>query len=290
MGRTSLARVTLIAPLLVAGLALTSGCQQIDRGGFDYNSGGDYPEPYMSMGGVDSIGDSADDDDDDDDNSGGGGNGGDPIFECNPGDTESCPSDEKCAVVLDQNNDRTVYKCVPDDTSLSPYATCQLSINDGQDGCPGGTLCIPITAEEDFGSCLPGCETNDDCGGGVCVLGPYANIAHCAEPCDPLQPSCPGTMRCLATADRFGCMVGTEEEIGVQADPCLGFATRGCAEGFSCQWGELVPECLSTTGLCCSALCDTAGVGECPSPMDCFPVFTNPAPGFESLGVCLVPA
>ena len=285
----SITRASTCACLLGLALALT-GCQKIDRGGFDYDSGADsYPEPYMTGG----SGASDDDDDDDDDDGGtsdGGGGGGEPIFECNPGDADACAADEKCAVVLDENNDRTIYKCVPDDSSLAPYETCQLSINDGQDGCPGGTLCIPITEDQDYGSCLPGCQTSGDCGTGVCIVGPFSDIAHCADPCDPLLPTCPGAMRCLATSDRFGCMVGTEEDIGAQAEPCLGFETRGCAEGFACQWGELIPDCLSATGLCCTSLCDVSELDECASPMSCFPVFPNPAPGFEGLGVCLVPA
>lgn len=256
-----------------------SACQTIPRNEFDYDSIGE--DEYQSSS-----------DADDEVPVDPPGDGDSFTIECNPADENDCDPDQKCAVVLDTNNEQTLYKCVENDAYLSPFEICELSVNDGQDGCPSGTLCISISEDDSFGRCLPGCLETSQCdANGVCLSGPFSDINHCATACDPLEAACPGGMRCLAAVDRFGCQIGTEFDNAGQADECLGFDERGCAEGFVCQWGELIPNCLSASGMCCTSLCDASGDGsECPSPTQCFALFPNPAPGFEELGVCLVPA
>ena len=44
------------------------------------------------------------------------------------------------------------------------------------------------------------------------------------------------------------------------------------------------------TDNCCTALCDLSGADPCIAPATCVQVLMGPAPGFEDIGACFVPA
>ena len=113
---------------------------------------------------------------------------------------------------------------------MTLYETCYLSANDGQDGCPPGSLCVARSVEQTVGACLPACTNANQCGSGACVSSPFSGLLHCAEPCDPLASACPGSMLCLSTTGQFGCQLPTEDDVGIAGDPCFGPDVRGCAD------------------------------------------------------------
>jgi hypothetical protein len=88
--------------------------------------------------------------------------------------------------------------------------------------------------------------------------------------------------------DRFVCEFGRNGDTGGQGDPCSITTDDGCAEGFVCLPGELVPGC--SEGGCCTNVCDTSSGSGCDSPAICAQIFESPAPGNETIGACFVPA
>ncbi len=212
-----------------------------------------------------------------------------PTYLCDPGNPEACPSGQKCSGLY-QTDDNFVFDCVNDDGYLDPFQTCTPSPANGQDGCPRGFMCQDTTTDGSAGLCLSGCQTNGDCGDGTCVTNPHTGVPHCAQTCDPLLPNCPSILTCHVSSDRFGCLIPLEFDSGITADPCDPLSGRGCVEGFVCRHGELIPDCQSTTGFCCTSVCDQTDGSECVAPTSCNPVLSDPAPGFDHIGACYVPS
>lgn len=211
----------------------------------------------------------------------------DPVYDCEPADPSACPMGQKCSALSDggaQNH----YQCVADDGELLPYDPCIPAPGNGQDGCGGGTVCLGY-GEDDLGSgrCFRGCRNDADCEPGVCVTSPYSGTTYCAENCDPLVGQCPPGLGCRQTEDRFACEMTLSDDVGGAGDPCFGF--RGCANTLACMPGELVPGCSSSA--CCTATCTTDGpADQCAAPAICASMFNEPAPEFELIGACFVPA
>ncbi|MEZ4379734.1 MAG: hypothetical protein R3A79_00180 [Nannocystaceae bacterium] len=212
-----------------------------------------------------------------------------PEYNCDPADLGSCPDGEKCTAVV-KGTYQNLYECVVDDTSVDPYSECVPSPNDGQDGCPPSTICAPSSGEENIGLCVPLCVKHSECGDGRCLENPYNNVQVCADACDPLVPICKGTLECRQTDDSFACQQPTEVDIGTETAQCLSAGDRGCSQGFVCEAGELIPNCTSPTGLCCTAICDLTAPDICAAPATCNDAFTSPAPGYEWVGACFVPS
>lgn len=162
-------RSVTIAALLITASAV--GCQKIPSDEpYDFNEsayGGTTINPDTS-GGSD-TGDPTS-------TSSSTGDSGEPNYQCDPGDDSTCSSGQKCAALLDDDGLQTQFTCVPSDASLTLYETCYLSANDGQDGCPPGSLCVARSVEQTVGACLPACTNANQCRiGGVRlepVLGP----------------------------------------------------------------------------------------------------------------------
>lgn len=212
-----------------------------------------------------------------------------PMFDCEPADPKTCPTGQKCTAVSDgglQNH----FECVPDDGILLPYDPCVPAPGNGQDACGAGTVCLSHD-EEDLGSgrCYPGCRYDADCEPGLCVTSPFSGTNFCADNCDPIVAFCPAGLGCRQAEDRFVCEMRLATDIGLAGEPCYGL--RGCADAYACLPGELVPNCNSGTGFCCTNTCTTDGPNEqCTSPALCTELFTDPAPEFELIGACFFPA
>lgn len=217
--------------------------------------------------------------------------GGDPSpeYNCEPADLDSCPEGEKCTALV-KGVYQNLYDCVPDDTALDPYSECSPSPINGQDGCPRSTICAPNSGEDSTGICVPLCAKDNECGDGRCIENPYNNVPVCADACDPLVPICKGTLECRQTDDSFACQQPTEVDIGTETAQCLSEGDRGCSQAFVCEAGELIPNCASPTGLCCTAICDLTGPDTCVAPATCNEAFSSPAPGYEWVGACFVPS
>jgi hypothetical protein len=261
--------------LALSSVLAASACQQLQVPG-DSGDGGDGPSSSSDEGGT-FFTSSAD-------SSGGVGSEGGGMSECDPVAQLGCIAGEKCTAVLVGNT--VAYACVADSPAHEPNAPCTASPNTGVDGCPDGYACI--ADEVDSALCVELCLADADCGGGLCVDGLVAPIPYCAGACSPFENMCATPLQCRASADRFTCRFAHETDVGGQGDPCSVPDDVGCGEGFVCIPGELVPGCVDPA--CCTTLCDVNdGIG-CDAPAGCQSIFGAPAPGYEDVGACFVPA
>lgn len=212
-----------------------------------------------------------------------------PIFDCEPSGLPPCPMGQKCTAVRDgglQNH----YKCVADDGVLLPLEPCTPEPVTGQDQCAAGTVCLADTdADLSSGRCFPICRNDSDCEPGLCTTSPFTGTTFCADSCDPIVAVCPPGLGCRQAHDRFVCEMLLDVDIGTEAANCAVGSNRGCAPTYACMAGALVPDCGS--GHCCTSTCDLSlGDSQCVSPARCKPLFPTPAPGFDHVGACFVPA
>lgn len=209
---------------------------------------------------------------------------GEPTFNCDPSEDASCPDGEKCTVL--QSGGAAVYECVPDDTSLLPYEDCTPSPMDGQDQCPDSHVCL-APPDSQMGLCLPLCTQDSDCDAALCAAPPESQIPVCAAICDPLAPLCPGAQDCQRVRQsNFVCQFPRAIDTGTTAEPCDIVEDAGCAEGFVCETGQIIPECAVTS--CCTSLCDRTEPNACPSPTQCGELPLDPQPGLENVGACYI--
>lgn len=209
---------------------------------------------------------------------------GGPIpLDCDPVAQTGCNGTEKCTVVLQAGE--VGYACVSDDGSADPYGDCQSALGSGIDGCPAGYACLDDEAES--GLCVPLCLDSSDCTDAVCVPELEYAIPYCANECSPFEGGCDSPLQCRRLNDRFACTFVRPDDTGGQGEPCTPQEDAGCAEGFVCLPGALVPTCASDN--CCSVVCDT-NADNCDAPSTCTPLFDAPAPGAEAIGACLVPS
>lgn len=242
-------------------------------------------------------GDSASDGDDDSDTEPGPPTTGtpepppdlDPVYDCEPAGLPGCPMGQKCTAVSDgglQNH----FKCVPDDGVLLPFDPCLPAAASGQDGCGAGTVCLAHTEDDQTaGRCFAICRNDVDCDPGLCTTSPFTGTTYCADSCDPLIGVCPPDLGCRQAKDRFICEMSLEVDMGLTGANCSEFSLRGCADTYVCMPGALIPACGSSS--CCTNACELDGPdSQCDSPSLCKPLFAEPAPGFEGIGACFVPA
>ena len=209
-----------------------------------------------------------------------------PTFNCDPQADAPCPDGLKCTVLI--NAGPPVYDCVVDDTAKLPYEGCTPALATGQDGCPSGHTCIPPTPDAATGLCLPLCTEDAGCDAALCTSSPGLQIPVCAAICDPLSPLCPDLQDCQRVRkSNFVCQYPLADDHGVTAEGCNGAFDSGCAEGFICETGGIIPGCAETS--CCTALCDLSEADPCMAPMICGDVPLDPQPGLENVGACYVP-
>ncbi len=212
---------------------------------------------------------------------------GDPVFNCDPNQTTSCPEGQKCTVLTQSG--APVYECVPDDGFKLPFEECEPQPATGQDGCPAGFACLPSSPETpNQGLCLQLCGVDEDCELALCTAGLSSPVRFCAAICDPLAAVCPTPQTCQRVRlNAFACHFPGPSDVGTQADACNPFNDTGCAQGFVCEAGAIIPGCTETS--CCTALCDLADADTCESPMICGELPLEPQPGLENVGACYVP-
>lgn len=203
---------------------------------------------------------------------------------CDPVAQTGCPSGQKCtAIVTDQ---AVAYTCVPVTGGLGPQEACVASPSDGVDECPAGYACLADEAEA--GLCAPLCEGNGDCTQALCMPARETDIPYCADDCSPFESPCPSPLQCRRNGDRFSCLFLGLDDVGGPGAGCGITGDAGCAPGLVCLQGALIPGC--TTDNCCTTVCDTTEADPCDTPASCLPILESPAPGFESIGACYVPA
>jgi hypothetical protein len=227
------------------------------------------------------------DGDGDEDETESSGDGGGPVFNCDPDDAQPCPDGQKCTVLGPPS--APVYDCVTDDGFLLPLESCTPAPSNGQDGCPSGYACLPISVETpDQGLCLQLCSVDANCELAFCAAPRGSQVKVCGPICDPLAPACPETMDCQRIRQAmFVCQFPGPDDDGTQTDACNGNQDAGCAEGFVCQTGQIVPDCSETS--CCTSLCDLSEPDSCGAPSLCGDLDLDPVPGLEDVGACYIP-
>jgi hypothetical protein len=206
------------------------------------------------------------------------------IAGCDPVAQLGCPAGQKCTAIV--SNQAIDYACVPVTGGLGPLESCTASPSDGIDDCPAGFACLADAAAA--GLCAPLCGGNSDCTQALCMPARETAIPYCADDCSPFESPCPSPLECRRNADRFSCLFLGLADVGGPGAVCAVTGDAGCAPGLACLPGALVPGC--STDNCCSILCDTTDPDPCASPASCLPLLESPAPGFESIGACYVPA
>jgi hypothetical protein len=259
-------------------------CQQLPSGSDEF---GDVDDDDDGSGGSSTFGNEEDDDDGDEADTGdadGGTDDGNPMLDCDPVAQTGCAAGEKCTVIVAGGDTR--YECVADDQTLDEYSPCTSSLGTGVDGCLAGLACL--SDEMENGLCVEICLDNADCESGICESPPTSNATYCADECSPFESMCPPPMQCRRASDRFVCEFARNADTGATGEACGIQGDEGCAEGYVCLPGELVPTC--TSGACCTRVCDTLAPESCDAPAICEPLFEAPSPGNESIGACFVPA
>ncbi len=262
-------------PLLCSSLLLVAGlaCQEatFEDGTSDEVGDGD--------------GDSSGDGDADSSGDGDPSGDGDQTFNCDPQADMPCPEGQKCTVL--NTGGAAIYDCVVDDTDKLPYETCMPAPGTGQDGCPDAHACISLP-DNPTGQCLPLCKTDSGCDAALCITPPGLQIPVCAAICDPLTPLCPDLQDCQRVRkSNFVCQYPLNGDVGTTAETCNGAIDAGCAEGFVCETGGIIPGCAESN--CCTALCDLSEPDPCTAPMICGELPLDPQPGLENVGACYVP-
>ncbi|MCA9648811.1 MAG: hypothetical protein KC501_02825 [Myxococcales bacterium] len=261
--------------LLPVLLTLGSGCQRLPGDEDDGADGG--PGPMTNATTL--IPPSTDGNDEDAADATGNG-----MAACDPVTQSNCEMDEKCTALV--TGGAVTYACVADPGGLNPSSPCTPSHEDGIDGCSAGYACLADEAEN--GLCAPLCESSTDCAQGVCIPAPESAIPYCADDCSPFGSVCPSPLACRRNDDRFSCRFVGIDDIGGVGSPCVQTDDGGCASGLVCLPGALVPDCASDN--CCVSVCDLSEADPCVAPSTCNPVIEGPAPGFEDIGACFVPA
>lgn len=208
-----------------------------------------------------------------------------PTFNCNPDVDGSCADGQKCTVLTSGSG--IVYECVTDDTEKLAFEACTPAPATGQDGCPSNHSCI-APLESSNGHCLPLCSSDAGCDSGLCAAPPGLKLLVCAAICDPLAPFCPDLQACQRVRQSsFVCQYPAATDTGTTGTGCNASLDAGCAEGFVCETGGIIPGCAELS--CCTALCDLSDTDPCVAPMICGELPLDPQPGLGDVGACYVP-
>ena len=254
-------------------VAALGGCQRLDEENSPSADVSFDTDPFAEEDSSDSLLQGASEDGSDD---------GGMEFGCNPVTSAECGVGEKCTAVLEGSSPS--FACVGETGTQGIGESCDVSLDDGLDGCTLGSVCLG----DEAGTCRPLCNSATDCTSAQCLNDPIHGVPHCAADCSPFEPTCAGALQCRRQSDRFSCVDALPGDVGGEGDPCELQSDAGCGEGLMCIPGALVPGC--TSGGCCVSLCDLDSVDPCDAPATCNNALEAPAPGFESIGACFVPA
>ena len=204
---------------------------------------------------------------------------------------QDCPPGEKCTFYSPSGFQGWDWVgCVPiADDPVGPGETCTVEDSpwSGLDDCELGSMCWDVDPATDTGTCVSICTGSEEAP--TCEPGFYCAIAGgplalCLASCNPLTQDCGEGEGCFPASDQWLC--APEGKAGV-GEPCA--AVNACASGLICESSLGLPGCEATA--CCTDLCDL-GNPECAAAdlgAICQPWYVEAPPGYEDVGVCLVP-
>jgi hypothetical protein len=230
--------------------------------------------------------------------------GGGVAVECDVWE-DDCPEGEKCMPwANDGGNSWNATRCsplAPDPGQVGDPCTVEGSGVSGIDTCTSRSMCYYVDPETNEGICIGFCDGTPaapTCDAGyICTIVNDGVLTLCRPECDPLLQNCEGTnVACLQATgnDGFTCIIDASGEAGAAGDPCE--FINSCDPGLACMGAEGVPDCGGATG-CCTEFCDltepdpaagcTLGGG-----VDCVGWWEDgqAPPGYEHVGICVIPA
>jgi hypothetical protein len=208
---------------------------------------------------------------------------------CDPW-TQDCPEGEKCVAYASAGGTWDSNKCVQVTGSGTEGEPCMYAgAVESTDDCNADTWCWNVNMDG-VGTCTPFCEgTPDDplCDpGNGCSIANNGSINLCLQQCDPLLQDCEGENICFYDfSGNFVCAFGVGD---IPANESCGFI-NDCAAGNVCLGAETLPACNGAS--CCVAFCDLSDPTCETGGTECTAFFeegTAP-PGYESVGVCIIP-
>jgi len=208
-----------------------------------------------------------------------------PGMKCMPyaNDGGSAWNDTLCVPVVDEPRDLG-DPCTAFDGPLAGYDDCDIH-----------AMCWDVD-ETNTGTCVGFCtgsELEPTCEDPVasCVQSSDGPLNLCLPRCHPIDDPCPAGSVCVAVGgDEFHCVEDGSGDTGAAGDPCE--FVNACDAGLFCAAAEYVPECAGLA--CCAPFCNLADAVPCPDAgegVECFPYWREgqAPPGYEQLGVCVVP-
>ncbi len=215
--------------------------------------------------------------------------------QCDP-KQQDCPEDEKCSAVSDTPGEPWgLNKCVPKTGDSQVGDPCDIVDGKytGLDNCDVGLICLLTDDEGLGGACVEFCDVSDQCPktGAKCVVYNDGSLPICLVDCDPLIQDCPEGQACYNSAgDAFVCFKESAMPgEGAPGDECS--YINQCQKGSFCANPASLSECGAQSG-CCTPYCPVDGGNEpCNPGEDCVVFFVEgmAPPGYENVGVCVVP-
>jgi hypothetical protein len=219
------------------------------------------------------------------------------VFESDPCDPfmQDCPDGEKCVPWGSTGGGWDATKCVPVMGDQAAGEPCTYhGVVEATDDCDATGMCWDVmdVDGEPIGTCTPFCLGTADepeCPeGSQCSVNSSGVINLCISICNPILQECNDGLACYWANNGFNCIFTTQDI--PTGEPC-GFI-NDCAEGNGCIATEELPSCAGSA--CCSPFCDL-DLGDQPCDVlpgtACVPFFEQgmAPPGYENVGVCLVP-
>lgn len=211
---------------------------------------------------------------------------------CDPKPQNDCPEGEKCTWdASGPNGDQNI--CV------DVMGTGQIGdecMNMGlSDTCDVHKLCWGVSADTGIGTCIEFCDETDSCPENApCTITNDGTLRLCLPPCDPLAPNCPEEWACYDDPTlAWFCDLDVSGESGQHGTPCE--FINACDPGSICVDASAVnsPECQNgQSSGCCSNVCALSDGAPCPNAGEvCTSYYEGmtPPPGFEDVGICVLP-
>ncbi|MCA9691746.1 MAG: ribulose phosphate epimerase [Myxococcales bacterium] len=216
---------------------------------------------------------------------------------------QDCGDGEKCAAwANDGGNAWNSTKCVMimGDGVHGDSCTAPMGGVGGEDTCAEGNMCWNIDSETGEGTCVELCTGSAEsasCGppDTLCFISNDGVLNLCLLECDPLVQNCQGNNEvCIPDpmGDTFVCVLDASGGDGVAGTPCE--FINSCNPGNMCLNVDYypAPDCQGSIG-CCGPFCDLQNplCPEDPPGLSCESFYEpgNEAPGFEDVGICIVP-
>jgi hypothetical protein len=216
-----------------------------------------------------------------------------PAAECDPF-AQDCPDGEKCVPYGSTGGNWDANKCVPVLGDQAPGEPCMYGgVVEATDDCDATSHCWDVmdVDGEAIGTCTAFCTGTADtpeCPEGTWAFYLGDVMCLCIETCDPIEQDCGEGLACFWANNGFNCIFTTQDIPA--GEPC-GFI-NDCAAGLGCLTAEVLPSCAGSA--CCSAWCQLgAGDQQCEvlPGTTCVSFFEEgmAPPGYEHVGVCIVP-